>query len=89
MCKAWNMVNSKYYEQTYNTGTGTSAAQVPEQNWFVGAYGGLGFMFTPTPYTPIELKAEYRHPLQGNTALVPQGIYISAQLHLAAPTKKR
>ena len=90
MCKAWNMVNGSYYtEKVHNTATGTTTTIVPEQNWFVGAYGGLGFMLTPTPYTPIEIKAEYRHPLQGNTALVPQGIYLSAQLHLAAPTKKR
>ena len=88
MCKAWNMINSKYYEKTYNT-AGTPTAQVPEDNWFLAPYGGIGFMFTPTPYLPIELKAEYRHPLQGNMNLIPQGIYISAQLHIAAPTKKR
>ena len=81
---AWNFINSSYYAQSY-----AEKQQVPEQNYFLSAYGGAGLMFTGIAPLPLEIKAEYRHPVQGNTALVPQGIYISAQLHLAAPIKKK
>jgi hypothetical protein len=75
----WYRINSKYYDDKQ---------YIPDQNFFVGAFGGLGFMLTGVPPIPLEIKAEYRHPVKGNTALVPQGIYISAQLHLAAPLKR-
>ena len=79
LSKFWATMSRSYYPDT----------SIPEQNFFFGAYGGLGFMFTPTPYVPLELKAEYRHPVKGNTAIVPQGMYLSLQVHLAAKTKKR
>jgi hypothetical protein len=79
LSKFWATMSRSYYPDT----------SIPEQNFFFGAYGGLGFMFTPTPYVPLELKAEYRHPVKGNTMIVPQGMYISLQVHLAAKTRKR
>ena len=85
MCKVWSNINREYYP----TPTTMPESPIPAQNFFFGAYGGLGFMFTPTPYVPMELKAEYRHPVKGNTAIVPQGMYLSLQVHLAAKTKKR
>lgn len=75
----WYKINSKYYNDNPN---------ISNQNYFVGAFGGLGFMLTGVPPIPLEIKAEYRHPIQGNKVLVPQGIYISAQLHIAAPLKR-
>jgi len=79
LSKFWATMSRSYYPDT----------SIPEQNFFFGAYGGLGFMFTPTPYVPLELKAEYRHPVKGNTMIVPQGMYLSLQVHLAAKTRKR
>ena len=81
--QVWNFVNSSYYSADK-----TEALTITKQNFFFGAYGGAGLMFTPLRQIPIELKAEYRQPLRGNTALVPQGVYISLQLHLAVATKK-
>ncbi len=83
LTKTWTKINKNYYSSyEYRN------ENIPEQNFFMGAYGGAGLMITAAPTVPIEIKAEYRHPVKGNTALVPQGIYISAQLHLAAPVKR-
>lgn len=75
----WNKITPAYYKEH---------PEAPEQNYFLGVYGGAGFMFTPAAYLPIEIKAEYRHPLSGNTALVPQGFYLSAQIHIGNPVYK-
>lgn len=77
--KVWNKISINYYK---------NHPEVPEQNFFLTVNGGVGFVFTPSPATPIEIKAEYRHPLMGNIALVPQGIYLSAQIHLGSPIHK-
>jgi hypothetical protein len=77
---AWSKINKEFYEMDKD---------IPAKNYFLGAYGGLGLMFTPAPALPIEVKAEYRHPLQGNLDIIPQGIYLSAQLHLGAPIRKK
>ena len=76
---AWSKINPLYYR--YNK-------DIPGLNYFLGAYGGLGLMLTPAPAVPIEIKAEYRHPVQGNMDIVPQGFYLSTQLHLGAPIRK-
>ena len=75
----WGNLNSDYYKKN---------RKVPEQNYFFGMHGGIGLVFTAIPAIPLEIKTEYRHPLKGNTAIVPQGFYLSAQLHLAAPLHK-
>ena len=87
LTKMWSKMNTSYYAR-YRDETTTDGLRIPEQNFFVGMFGGAGFMLTALPHIPLEIKAEYRHPIQGNTVLVPQGIYLSAQLHLAAPIKK-
>ena len=87
LTKMWSKINSTYYTGYHNE-TNQDGLRIPEQNSFVGVYGGAGFMLTAVPQVPLEIKAEYRHPVRGNTALVPQGVYISAQLHLASPIKK-
>mgnify|MGYP007088293302 CR=1 FL=1 len=87
LTKMWSKINSTYYTGYHNE-TNQDGLRIPEQNFFVGAYGGAGLMFTAVPQVPLEIKAEYRHPVKGNTALVPQGVYISAQVHLANPIKK-
>ena len=87
LTKMWSKINSTYYTGYHNE-TNQDGLRIPEQNSFVGVYGGAGFMLTAVPQVPLEIKAEYRHPVKGNTALVPQGVYISAQLHLASPIKK-
>ena len=79
MTKLWDKMFTSYYKDH---------PEAPEQNFFLLTYGGAGIVFTPAPSLPIELKAEYRHPLRGNTALVPQGIYLSAQLHIGNPVRK-
>ena len=76
---AWSKINKEFYEMD---------PDIPAKNYFLGAYGGLGLMLTPAPAMPIEIKAEYRHPIQGNMDIVPQGFYLSAQLHLGAPIRK-
>ncbi|MBQ2290853.1 MAG: hypothetical protein II248_01595 [Paludibacteraceae bacterium] len=76
---AWSKINPLYYR--YNK-------DIPGLNYFLGAYGGLGLMLTPAPAVPIEIKAEYRHPVQGNMDIVPQGFYLSTQLHLGVPIRK-
>ena len=80
LCAVWSKINQSYYPVN---------SLIPAQNFFLSGFGGLGLMFTPTPYVPMELKAEYRHPVKGNTAIVPQGVYLSLQIHLATPTKNR
>ena len=80
LTKAWSKINTSYYE---------GHTEIPEQNFFFGAYGGTGFVFTAVKALPLEVKAEYRHPLRGNVALVPQGFYLSTQLHIAAPIKAK
>jgi len=81
LCGVWSKINQSYYPVN---------SLIPLQNFFFAGYGGLGFMFTPTAYLPMELKAEYRHPSsKGNMAIVPQGVYLSLQIHIATPTKKR
>lgn len=77
--KLWNKINTSYYE---------GHSEIPEQNFFFGAYGGTGFVFTAVPALPLEIKAEYRHPVKGNKAIVPQGFYLFAQLHLTAPLRR-
>lgn len=79
LTRMWSSISSSYYKDY---------PEVPKQNYFLGVYGGVGFMFTPVAYLPIEIKAEYRHPLSGNIALVPQGFYLSAQLHIGNPVRK-
>ena len=76
---AWSRINPNYYK--YNQ-------DIPGKNYFLGAHGGLGLMLTPVPVLPIEIKAEYRHPIQGNLDIVPQGFYLSTQLHLGVPIRK-
>ena len=80
LCAVWSKINQSYYPVN---------SLIPAQNFFLSGFGGLGLMFTPTPYVPMELKAEYRHPVKGNTAIVPQGVYLSLQIHIATQTKKR
>jgi hypothetical protein len=84
MTAVWGKVNKKYYE---------SCPDIPEQNFFFAPYGGMGLVLYPVHAIPIELKAEYRHPMQikgrGNLNIIPQGVYVTAQLHLATRTKKR
>lgn len=75
----WNKIATNYYKDN---------PEVPVQNFFLSVYGGAGLVFTPAAALPIELKAEYRHPMMGNTALVPQGIYVCAQLHIGNPVRK-
>ncbi len=79
LTRLWSKIATSYYKDHPET---------PEQNFFLGVFGGAGFSFTPSASLPIEVKAEYRHPLKGNTALVPQGIYLSAQLHIGNPVRK-
>ena len=79
LTKLWSMINKDYYKDT---------PEAPEDNFFVNAYGGLGVMLIGVPQVPVEIKAEYRHPVKGNTALVPQGIYLTFQVHLAAPLQR-
>ena len=74
----WSKINSGYYKSQL----------IPQQNYFVGAFGGLGFQLTGTPVIPLEIKAEYRNPIKGNTAIAPQGVYLSAQLHMAVPVRR-
>lgn len=77
--KVWNKIVTSYYKDH---------PEAPEQNFFLGLYGGAGIVFTPAPSMPIELKAEYRHPIRGNIALEPQGIYLSVQLNVGSPVRK-
>lgn len=79
LTKLWSKINKDYYKDT---------PEAPEDNFFVNAYGGLGVMLIGVPQVPVEIKAEYRHPVKGNTALVPQGIYLTFQVHLAAPLQR-
>ncbi len=74
----WSKISTSYYAD----------ANIPAQNYFFGAYGGLGFQFSAVPAIPLEIKAEYRHPIQGNLDIIPQGFYLTAQLHLGAPIYK-
>ena len=87
LTKMWSKMNTTYYTGNPDA-INAGGLLIPEQNFVVGAFGGAGFMLTALPHIPLEIKAEYRQPITGNTVLVPQGIYISAQLHLAAPIKK-
>ena len=84
MTAVWSKVNKKYYE---------ACPDVPEQNFFFAPFGGLGVVFYPVHAIPIEVKAEYRHPMQlkgrGNMNIIPQGVYLTAQIQLATRTKKR
>jgi hypothetical protein len=77
--KLWNKMNTTYYEYD----------NIPNQNYFLGAYGGVGLVFQAVAALPIEIKAEYRHPVQGNPDIIPQGFYLCGQLHLGAPIKKK
>ena len=80
----WSRMNQNWYPDL----------NVPAQNYFFAIHCGAGLMFTASPIVPMELKAEYRHPLSQlgahttNTALVPQGIYLTLQLHLTKPYKR-
>ena len=58
------------------------------QNFFLDVYGGLGLLFQGVTQLPLELKTEYRHPAMGNPDIVPQGFYLSLQVHLGTATKK-
>ena len=76
---AWSKINPLYYRRNKD---------IPGRNYFLGVYGGLGLMLTPAPVLPIEIEAEYRGPVHGNIDIVPQGFYLSTQLHLGAPIRK-
>ncbi len=80
--KVWQSMSPKFYDD----------ASVPEQNFFFAPYGGIGFALSGVPVLPLEIKVEYRHPVNElgkgnrcNTAIIPQGIYLSVQVHLTAP----
>lgn len=79
LTKMWSKIWASYYE---------GHTEYADQNYFFGAYGGAGLFFQPLRALPIEIKAEYRHPLQGNTMIVPQGFYLTAQIHLGARIRK-
>lgn len=83
LSKYWDKVAKTYYDEPKENGFN------PEDNYFIGAFGGLGLVFSGIPAMPLEIKAEYRHPVQGNTEIIPQGFYLSAQLHLGAPIHKK
>ena len=68
----WNQVMPKYYGTKFN----------PANNHFVGGFGGIGLLFAGKVAVPIELKCEYRCPSKGSRALVPEGFYLAAQLHI-------
>lgn len=73
--RLWNRVKTDFYTDP----------SIPQDNFFLGSFGGLGFMFTGSAYLPLEIKCEYRHPHMGNKAIVPQGFYLTAQLHIGCP----
>ena len=81
LTKMWSKISTSYYADDPN---------IPEQNFFFGAFGGLGILFQAVPALPLEIKAEYRHPITAgsivsNENIIPQGFYLTAQVHLGAP----
>ena len=84
--KMWKSMSPSYYDDS----------SVPAQNFFFAPFGGIGFAFSGVAILPLEIKMEYRHPVKElgegtscNTAIIPQGIYLSVQVHLAAPIGKK
>jgi len=76
--RMWSSFFKHYYPNT----------DIPANNYFMGSYVGAGFVFMGTIYMPVEIKCEYRHPHTGNKGIVPQGFYLSAQVHLGKPYKR-
>ena len=76
-----------------------TASDKNENNWYFGIHAGLAFMLTGIPQIPLEIKAEYRHPLpvvspydkttMCNANLLPQGFYLSFQLSLTQKIKPK
>lgn len=57
-----------------------------ENNYFLDVYGGVSLYFTFIPAIPIELRAEYRHPVVLNERdPLNAGAYVSARIHFAKP----
>lgn len=55
-------------------------------NYFMDVYGGLSLYFSFIPAIPIELRAEYRHPLVLNERdRINAGAFVSARIHFAKP----
>lgn len=54
----------------------------PQQNHFVGGFGGVGLLFAGPVAVPLELKCEYRCPSKGNKLLMPEGFYLGMQVHI-------
>ena len=70
LCGLWYKIIPGYYVE----------ATTPANNFHVGIIAGAGFRFTPHGQCPIDIQCEYRHPLKGNTAIIPQGFYLTAQV---------
>lgn len=51
-----------------------------KDDFFASANGGLSLYFVPTKYTPIELKAEYRHDICNESPI--EGLVFGCVLHL-------
>lgn len=62
-----------------------------ESDFFMDMYAGLALHLTAAKNVPIEVKAEYRHPIkkamQGD--FYPQGIYVSTQMYIGSIFNKR
>lgn len=66
---------------------------VHERDFFMNAYAGVAIQLSAIRRMPLELKVEYRHPLESISYLefYPRGVYMSAQLYLGRtfPKQKR
>jgi len=70
LCKLMYVIRKNYYVD----------AATPENNFHLGLIGGAGFRFSPHGQLPIDIRCEYRHPVMGNKGIIPQGIYLTAQV---------
>lgn len=70
LCKLMYVIRKNYYVD----------ATTPTNNFHLGIIGGAGLRFTPHGQIPIDLRCEYRHPVSGNRGIIPQGVYLTAQV---------
>ena len=70
LCGLWYKIRPGYY----------SSPSIPANNFHLGIIAGAGLRFTPHGQFPMDIRCEYRHPVMGNTGIIPQGFYLTAQI---------
>lgn len=73
----------QYFDKSY--------AYNVDKDFYINAVGGIALNLTAMRHVPIEIRAEYRHPVKESYAgaLNPKGVYVGAQIYFGSVFYKK